>query len=161
MWVRPSAIMAVSADNFMSCGDFDKMHWTGLDDKRAFRLLSVSGSGVLGASRLTLAAMPPKLPGRVLVPVTRQPVPGTDEETMEQFAARNPTGSFIGGQTLVLAALRSNLISAVHLCRSAHCIPANGIGQANKVSGYLIGNGWTQTSAISFLSTLVETWRRP
>jgi dihydrofolate reductase len=161
MWVRPSAIMAVSADNYMSCGDFDKMHWTGMDDKRAFRMLSVAGSGVLGASRLTLSAMPAYLAGRVLVPVTRQPVEGTNEETMEQFATHHPTGSFIGGQTLVLAAIAANLVSTVHLCRSPNSIPLTGKGQPNLISRHLFDNGWEPSSNLSLGSMQVETWRRP
>lgn len=145
-------IMAASSDGFVAKGPVDDMSWLGPHDKMAFRLLSVAGSGVCGASALTLDQMPAHLPGRQLVRITRS------NFCLATFAQQyGPDCALIGGQTLALAALRDSLVKVVHLCRSDRVL---GGGQEDHITSGLKCNGsWYLDTEMRIGDTVVETWR--
>jgi dihydrofolate reductase len=93
-------IMAVSADGYVSRKGDDAMKWTGRDDKTAFKLMTSAGDGVLGAGTTTFRAMPPTLPGRRLVQITRHANSSCSDPsrmTLGTFYARHRPGRREGG----------------------------------------------------------------
>ena len=148
-------VMGVSADGFVSKGPKDKMEWLGLNDKKAFQLLTVAGSGVCGGSARTLNLMPMHLKGRQLVRITRT------NFCLEAFAQRyGPDCTLLGGQTLAIAAFEKDLISAVHLCRSDRECKK---GQEDLITLGLQWNEWPKKffldAEMRLGDTNVETWR--
>lgn len=112
------AILAVSADGYMSrCRD-DTMDWLGPTDKAVFRILTSVGGRLL-ASRNTLSLMPAHLQGRTLTALSsRGYVSGESWGHLIDAEFVYPTAWLIGGPNLVLHALKENLLFEVHLCRS-------------------------------------------
>lgn len=109
-------IMAVSADGYLCRGPDDRMGWTGTDDKRLFRLLTTLGGRVLLAGKTTAAMLPP-LPGRTVIPLTRERS-GQEGITLEEAVMSYPDAWLIGGPTVALEALRQQLVDEVVLCWS-------------------------------------------
>ncbi len=127
-------VMAVSKDHFVARGPDDDMGWTGEQDKKAFRLLTMVG-GVMGAGRRTFDLLSRTvLQGRKLVCISREgegyaykPVEGWGgyEETLAQcprmslghFACNYPGAWLIGGPTVAYEAVSACLIDEIHLCK--------------------------------------------
>lgn len=107
-------LMAVSHDGFVARGPDDEMHWTGLADKTLFKMLTlVNPSLPLLAGRRT-AAMLPQLPGRTVVPLSRDPAQGL---SLERAAELYPGTWLIGGPEVAREALRLGLIQHVYESR--------------------------------------------
>lgn len=145
-------VMGVSSDGYVSLGPGDRMEWLKGDDKLAFRLLTVAGSGVCGASARTLDLMPAHLEGRRLVRITRS------NFCLEAFVQRHgPDCTLLGGQTLALYALEQNLVRSVHVCRSRSV--QLGSGQRDELSSVL-ASSWYKDASFEVGSVDVETWRQ-
>jgi len=112
--LRPTLnlLMAVSSDGMVCRGPSDDMRWTGRTDKALFRALTLPDQ-VLLAGRTT-AAMLPKLPGRTVVPISRDPGQGLD---LAVAAQRYPGAWLIGGPTVAQEALGLGLVRLVYECR--------------------------------------------
>jgi dihydrofolate reductase len=135
---RVRAIMAVSADGYVCRGPDDDMRWTGPEDKSLFR--SVTDGSHIGAGTTTWRAMRGlKLPNRTLVRITRWP-DGELEETLGDFARNHPNGWLIGGQTMLLAAIRADLVERVLL---SHVRAELGGGEADRVSSLCAWLDWS------------------
>lgn len=140
------AIMAVSADGFVCRDDRDDMQWTGAADKRLFR--EQTAGCAIGAGTTTWRAMRGlNLPDRTLVRITRTPgdlasSEGLTEEldmTLGGFAEHYPDGWLIGGQTVLLSAIREGLVDRVLL---SHVTAELGEGVSDEVSPLLHELGW-------------------
>lgn len=150
-------VMAVSDDGFVCRGPDDDMSWTGHNDKRAFRLLTSVGA-ILGAGRVTAAAMPGHLPGRTLHVLSNSGL------TLGAFAFRFPGAWLIGGQTIAMEGLRTGLVTEVHICRN----PARlGHGVRDEMTPWMASRGetanpgrpWTSHSSVYVGDVKVEAWR--
>ena len=116
-------LMAASIDGYTATGPNDDMSWTSEGDKKVFRLLSNVDGPLLAGSR-TWRHMP-VLPGRALLPITRNPriVTHIDAtaaigEPIETLASRYPFAWHIGGMQSALDAMSKGFIHEIHLCRS-------------------------------------------
>lgn len=111
------AIMAVSADGYVSRGPDDDMSWTGPEDKRLFR--TATEGCAIGAGTTTWRLMKDlELPGRKLVRISRAPLRKLENEsirTLGGFAETYPDGWLIGGQTVLLAGIDEGLVDRVLL----------------------------------------------
>jgi hypothetical protein len=105
--------MAVSGDGYLARGPDDDMSWTGPLDKAVFRALTAIG-GVVAAGSHTFDLMPKVLHGRTLLRLSRTSILSW---SLEQLARVQPGAWLVGGPTVVRAALDSNLVAEVHLCR--------------------------------------------
>lgn len=144
------AIMAVSADGFVCRGPDDDMRWTGSTDKQLFR--SQTMGHVLGAGSTTFAQMPP-LPGRTLVRISRDPGLGM---ALGDFCREHPDGWLIGGQTVLLSAIREGFVDRVLM---SHVRAELGSGAVDEVTPLLSRLGWMGRSCPQEHLTIV-TWRR-
>lgn len=139
------AIMAVSADGFVCRGPEDDMRWTGSADKRLFR--EQTAGCAIGAGTTTWETMRGlSLPDRTLVHITREPRDlwsgGPTEElemTLGGFAEHYPDGWLIGGQTVLLSAIREGFVDRVLL---SHVETELGDGVRDEVSLLLHEMGW-------------------
>lgn len=113
---RLRVILAVSGNGYTSAGLQDRMDWTSHTDKALFRVMTLTGTRLLGLSKRTQQLMPIELPMRTLIPLSRRGV------TVEQFAKHYPGSWLIGGQTLVMNAIRLNLVDEVHLSWSTKSV---------------------------------------
>lgn len=107
-------VMAVSQDGFVAKGPRDEMRWTGHLDKQIFKLLTVSHP-VLLVGRQTFDVMP-KLPGRRVVPLSRDASRGL---SLEEAVSRYPGAWLGGGATVAELALRQELVDVTYLCRTS------------------------------------------
>lgn len=106
-------VMAVTDTGHVTLEKNDRMTWTGPDDKAAFRLLTMTGSRVMGASAQTRNLMPTILDGRKIVSLSTDKRRG---QTLYEFSKRFPGAALIGGQTIALEAIANGLLTEVHLC---------------------------------------------
>ncbi len=107
-------ILAVSADGFIARGPDDDMKWTGPIDKALFRALTCTGGALLVGSQ-TAKAMPQKLPNRRLITLSRNAQVGI---TLAEAAWSHRDAWLIGGGTVALEALRTNLVERAFICQS-------------------------------------------
>lgn len=147
-------LMAVSADGLVCRGPKDDMRWTGEADKAVFR--EVTRGCVMGAGRGTYEQMPRITSlGRTLLCVTREPRFGLDV-TLGAFHRDFPDGWLIGGQTVLLSAIREGLVDRVLM---SHVRAELGSGVEDLVTPLLSSLGWRGRSCPQEHLTLV-TWRR-
>ena len=106
-------LMAVSHDDFVARNDHDDMRWTGSADKALFKALTLSSSQPLLAGRKTYDLMP-KLDGRTVVPLSRNPELGV---SLEKAAELYPGAWLIGGHEVARAALQAGLVDLVYESR--------------------------------------------
>lgn len=95
---------AISPDGYMARSKDDPMHWTPKIDKQLFQLISSLNNGVCFVSEQTMKNMPQNLPGRTLIPISRQGL------TLQLAEKMFPNSLLIGGPTLLRAANQLNLI---------------------------------------------------
>lgn len=153
--------MAVSADGFIAKGATDDMKWLGPHDKTAFKLLTLAGNGACGVSEKSARLMPPYLEGRTIHKISREQLP------LEFFAKRyGPDCSLLGGQTLALAALRQELVTSVHICRSYRmAFPSKMTKRPDDAiedyitQGLICNGSWHLVTEVRVGDTIVETWR--
>lgn len=103
-------LLAVSADGYVARGPDDDMRWTGVLDKRIFRLLTLS-SPILLAGAATAKLLPP-LPDRTVMPLSRGGI------HLGMAAVDYPDAWLIGGPTVALAALKQRLVGVAVICRT-------------------------------------------
>lgn len=139
-------LMAVSRDGFVAKGPDDDMKWTGGEDKSIFRLLTQVGMSPIGVGRKTFETMP-QLRNRTLCPLSNDAAKGT---TLRRFHVHYPGAWLIGGQTIVLEALRQEMIAQVFLC---HVDRTLGAGVRLNLT---LGNFRKQVSEIYFNGVRVE-----
>lgn len=174
-------ILAVSEDDFLARSLHDDMTWTGQQDKALFRLLTSVG-GVCGIGTRS-AKMVKSLPGRTLIPLSRQALPvnvverlfgdsGTQPMTLESFASRYPGGWLLGGPTVAMAALEKELVDEVYLCRNPEILCERGepfpSGIMDMVTPFLMRRGetdnkgipWSLDQRIPFGRVTVDVWKR-
>jgi len=106
-------LMAVSFDGFAARGPEDNMNWTGYEDKALFKALTMSSPHPLLVGRRTFEQMP-KLEGRELVPISRNPELGM---SLERAAELYPGAWLIGGMEVARAALQAGLVGLVYQSR--------------------------------------------
>lgn len=174
-------ILAVSADGHLARGPEDDMSWTGLTDKRLFRLLTLVGSVCVAGSRTWLQM--PKLGGRLVLPLSREHGRVLDHPDGRQEAAmslgkafyRFPDAWLLGGPTVAMEALEANLVDQVYLCRAENAVlhEAQAAFQPDPayrdvVSPWLMSRGeagnagtpWARRQRIQFDGTTVDVWSR-
>lgn len=159
------SIIAVSKDGYMTRKVDDDMQWLGQTDKKIFRLLTAS-SGIIATSKKTAALMPKALDGRRLFTLSRE-FQGTEDGVIRdlKWFYRN-FGShqawLIGGQELLLVALKERYIGEVHICRSSRNAypPSHYKSIKDKVSDFLEKDTrWYKTMETWFLDVQVHCWR--
>ncbi len=160
------SIIAVSKDGYVARKADDDMQWLGQTDKKIFRLLTAS-SGIMATSKKTAALMPKALDGRRLFTLSRE-FQGTGDGVIRdlKWFYRNfgtHQAWLIGGQELLLVALKEKLISEVHICRSSrYAYPSNMQGIKDKITGFLERDTrWHIAMETWFLDVQVECWRLP
>ena len=106
------AIMAVSRNGYFTVREHDDMRWTGKQDKAIFKHYTTKHGGVCLAGKATIALIPNHmLPDRRLICLNRRWRPLI--ETSIEF----PNSCLLGGPTLILEALKQNLLTEILLCR--------------------------------------------
>lgn len=110
-------LLAASRDGYLARGPDDDMRWTGPSDKAAFRLLSLSDGQPLLAGSRTFDQMP-KLPGRELLRLSREPASFGKHPRLDLHVAAGcfPEAWLIGGPTVAEQALDRGLISRAFIC---------------------------------------------
>lgn len=143
-------IMGISADGYVSTQENDDMKWLGRDDKIAFKLLTLSTS-LIFVSEKTSRVMP-ELPGRNLIPLSTK---GLTLQKIYLWACKEK-GILIGGQTIAMVALRSNMIRRAHICWSEYDAPEGPKMQKQEIMDYIkVGKLVTTTN---LKTTSIETW---
>lgn len=176
-------ILASSADGVLAMGRDDPMHWTGKDDKTAFRLLTQVG-GVCAAGRTTWKQLP-KLKGRRVMCLSRTPGYAMSSRplltkyeaipidatcalehtvTLGGFAHAHPGGWLLGGPTVAQEALDAHLVDQVFMCRAPAQLrggPFDGDFIPDRITPQLRdGPQWHLSQRIRLGETDVECWSR-
>lgn len=151
-------VMAVTDSGYVTLEKNDRMTWTGPDDKAAFRLLTMTGSRVMGASVQTRNLMPTMLDGRKIVALSTDLSKG---QSLHDFARRFPGASLIGGQTIALEAIATGVLGEVHLC----VVPTDDDVDDGAVREILRRNlrvwDWDIVAKTKVGKVTVEHWLRP
>ena len=109
------AILVVSKDGYVARSERgDDLSWTGEVDKAMFSVL-VSTADVLGIGKNTCDIMRPDLKGKKVHLITRH---GTHNLSWFSNNNYNKNVWLIGGQTLLLAALKKGYVGELHIIRS-------------------------------------------
>lgn len=143
-------ILAVSADGFVAKGPVDDMSWTGKLDKAIFKLLTLSGNNQLWAGYTTYCQMP-ILAHRTVHPISR------DNEKGYSLSSNlfKEDDWLIGGQTVAIEAIKSNLIDELCLCHSREVNLNDGIKLSDEIRYF-----GTLLSKIQIDSKLIVEIRR-
>lgn len=154
------AIMAVSADGFVCTGPFDDMKWTGAEDKAIFRGETMGAIVGVGS---TTAMYLPKLRGRTTIVLTREAedelplIADGARMTLGAFYQNVPEGWLIGGQTVLLSAIRERFVDRIIL---SHVRTEVGGGLPDEITPELHRRGWTSRLFPQETLSLV-TWNAP
>ena len=130
------AIVAISKDGYFARESEDKMNWLGPVDKQVFRILTAS-TARLGVGTKSAQFMPKKLEGRKLYKLSR--FTACNLNWFWTLANKKQGAWLIGGQQLILAAIKEELLTEIHICRSSRfAFPKAGEGIRDALTEVLV-----------------------
>lgn len=101
-------ILGISNDGFIAKSENDDMKWLKAD-KKIFKLLSSTNSGICLVSEKTAKLMPKTLDGRTLLTVSRKIF------DLDQAYNLFPNANLLGGQTLAKVAIEKGYVTDIFL----------------------------------------------
>lgn len=157
------SIIAVSKDGYVAREEFDDMMWLGRTDKKIFRILTAS-CGIMATSKKTAALMPKKLDGRKLFTLSRKVQDGDfSTHNLDWFYDHYTSHEawLIGGQELLLKALKEKYIGEIHICKSSNfAYPIRNMGIKDEITKFLQTDiHWNMAMATQLLDVEVQCWR--
>ena len=128
------AILVVSKDGYVARSEKnDDLSWTGKVDRAMFSLL-VSTADLFGIGKNTCDMMKPDLKGKNFRLISRE-----GSHNLSWFYGSDRNAWLIGGQTLLVAALKKEYVGELHIIRSVeNASPNQGEGIRERVTPLLL-----------------------